>query len=137
MKRRRAILSFLVGVLASLAVVGCTEDEKEFIGFVGDYLGNTNSLNPAVTRAMKMTITSEGNPVVGSYTLSGGGTNDAGTVSGSVLGLILDLKFKSNVGGPTYTFSGNIGDENATVKGTMSGMEAGKTVTYTVDLKKK
>ncbi len=138
MKRKSAFLSLLLFVLVAVFSVNCGEDEpKGLVAFLGFYLGvATNSANSADKKTMNMTITSDGNPVAGTYSLSGGGVNAQGKVTGSVLGLILNLTFKPDATGTTYTFSGNIDDKNSNVTGTMSGVEAGKTVKYDVELKK-
>ena len=118
-------------------MVSCSNDDliddKEFVAFLGVFLGNSiNSANSADVTPMSITVTSEGNPVAGTYKLG----SSTGKISGSVLGLILDLTLKPDSGGTVYKFSGNIGDNNSTVSGTMTGVEGGKATTYNVNLKK-
>ncbi|MCY7353372.1 MAG: hypothetical protein LH606_22390 [Cytophagaceae bacterium] len=137
MKRKLAFPLILVGLIA-LITVNCTKKEeiKFFEQFLGRYAGlATNSANSADKKTMSLTITSNDNPVAGTYSLSGGGVSAQGKVTGTVLGLILNMTFKPDATGTTYTFSGNSQDNNK-ITGTMTGVEAGKTVKYDVDLKK-
>ena len=140
MKRKPALPLMLV-IWIALITVNCTGDPIEDLSLLRDFVGlyrglATNSANSADKKTMSMTITSGDNPVAGTYSLSGGSVTAQGKVTGTVLGLVLNLTFKPDATGTTYTFSGNIVDANANITGTMSGVEAGKTVKYDVDLKK-
>ncbi len=138
MKRKPALSLILVGWVALISVNCTKKEEDKFIEtFLGTYAGvMTNSANSADKKTMSMTITSSDNPVAGTYSLSGGGLSAQGKVTGTVLGLILNLTFKPDATGTDYTFSGNINDTSSDVTGTMSGVEVGKTVKYDVALKK-
>lgn len=138
--KRKSVLPLILVCWIALITVNCINDvdvnRSLFDALVGNYLGSaTNSANSADKKTMNMTITSTDNPVAGTYSLSGGGVNAQGKVTGTVLGLILNLTLKPDATGTTYTFSGN-SQENKKITGTMSGVEAGKTVKYDVDLKK-
>ncbi|GAB2604093.1 hypothetical protein GCM10027190_59530 [Spirosoma areae] len=119
----------------AFVTLNCGEKEiKVFNELLGKYTGYIVNFgnNSSTKKDLTLTITSQDNPVAGTYNLAG----TAGTVSGSVLGTILNLTLKPTASGTTYTFSGNANDDNTAITGTMTGVESGTAVKYTVDLKK-
>lgn len=91
-----------------------------------------------VSRTLRISIETEENPLTGTYTLGSGGSlaEEKGKLTATVLGTILDMTLKPDAAGTTYTFSGTLGANNASITGTMKGLESGKTVTYTVNVAK-
>lgn len=134
MKHTPARLPLLSVVCMALLMLACSPEVKPVSELSGKYTGYaTNSGNNSSSKKeLSLTITSQDNPVAGTYNLAGA----AGTLSGSVLGTILTLTFKPTVTGTTYTFSGNANDDNTAITGTMTGVESGTTVKYSVDVKK-
>ncbi|GAB4050071.1 hypothetical protein [Spirosoma litoris] len=133
MNRNHTLLSRLLLVCVALAALSCSSDDpiKELKLFFGSYAGTaTNQNNSADKKAMSINITSESNPIAGTYVLAGA----TGKVSGSVLGKILDLTLKPDATGTTYTFSGTTNDDNSVVTGTLTGVESSTTVKYSVSL---
>jgi uncharacterized membrane protein len=136
-KSRLLTLFLLVGVIA--LVVNCTKKEEDKIfsqlgELPGTYKGYVNNLvnNNSIKKELSWTITSKDNPVAGTYNLAG----TAGNVSGSVLGAILNLTLKPTTTGVTYTFSGEVNNDDTAITGTMTGVESGTAVKYNVELKK-
>lgn len=98
----------------------------------GTYNGTaTNKANSSDQKPLSMTITSTDNPIAGTYKLNG----TSGKLTGSVLGMILSMTLKPDASGTTYNFSGT-SDNNASISGTMTGVESTSNVTYTVLVKK-
>ncbi|WP_080057906.1 hypothetical protein [Spirosoma aerolatum] len=138
MKRLSTIVSLLLVSFFSIVFLSCHPDEgngvpdKPESELKGTYNGNaTNKANSSDQKPLSMTITSTDNPVAGTYNLNG----TSGKLTGSVLGMILSMTFKPDASGTTYNFSGT-SDNNASISGTLTGVESSTTVTYTVLVKK-
>jgi hypothetical protein len=126
-----SLLATLVVLVAALTL-NCKPPKAESDSS-GSYSGTaTNKANSADIKPISLTITSVGNPVSGAYKLG----STSGQLSGSALGLILNLTFKPNGPGTTYTFDGISDNNNTTISGTMTGVESGTTVHYNVSAKK-
>ncbi|GAB4043762.1 hypothetical protein [Spirosoma litoris] len=136
MNRKQNPLFFPLVVLVAAVMVNCSklpEEDKPESNTSGTYTGTaTNKANSTDIKPLSLTITSVGNPVAGTYNLAG----MSGKVSGSILGLILDLTLKPNTSGTTYTLGATADDNNTTLSGNMTGVESGTTVTYSVVVKK-
>lgn len=131
-------LTAFILVITLIFNTSCTDEDskllKEFLKVWEGYV--TLSDNPAVKTNLSLDISSTGNPVTGTYVVGSGANAVQGDISGSALGLIYTLTLKPKTGGVTYTINGNWDGEDA-FTGTMKGIESGKTVTYTMDLRRK
>jgi hypothetical protein len=133
------LLIILAAIFSQSCAVSSDEDDDPTPKSVlrGRYKGTaTNKANNADKKELSMDLTSSDNPVAGTYTLVGGSVNAAGTISGTILGAILNLSLKPDASGTTYAFSGSANTENTTLTGTIKGVESATTVTYDVVLNK-
>lgn len=135
MSRHSTLFAVLVSVLLISVILSCKKEEesKPEAGVEGAYAGTaTNKANSADKKPMSLTITSSGPPLAGTYTFNGA----SGKVTGSVLGLILNMTLKPNSTGTAYSLSATADDNDTSLSGTMTGVESSTSVTYTILLTK-
>lgn len=136
MKSKRTLLLSLLVVFVALFTLNCSNSDanpKPEGELKGDYAGTaTNQANSTEKKTLSMGITSNDNPIAGTYKFNGA----TGKISGSALGLILTLTLKPDAGGTTYTFSGSADDNDTKLTGTLKGVESNTTVTYNVAVSK-